>query len=64
LLVQNPSDRHFNALLPIEAVIVNALSDVLNTQAGQMVEKSIMFVAIPREPLETLNVDRIDPSME
>jgi hypothetical protein len=54
--------RELLALLPIEAVTVSAVSDFLNTQTGHMEEKTILSVAIPRETLETLNFEGIDPS--
>jgi hypothetical protein len=43
-------------------VIVNAVSDLLNTQTGHMEEKTILSVAIPRETLGRMNLKRIDPS--
>jgi len=54
--------RELFALLPIEMVIVTAMSDILNTQTGHMEEKPIVSVAFPRKTIESINFDMIDPS--
>lgn len=54
--------RELFALLPIEWVIVTALGELLNTQTGHMEQQPILSVAIPRETLEGLNFERLDPS--
>lgn len=54
--------RELFTLLPIEIVIVNAMSNLLNTQTGYMEEQAILSVAIPRKTLEGLNFEMIDPS--
>lgn len=56
------SARELFALLPIKMVIVNAVGELLNTQTGYMEEKPILSVAIPRETLERLNFEMLDPS--
>ena len=54
--------RELMALLPIEMVIATAVGKLLNTQTGHMEEQSILAVAIPRDTLEGLNCNMIDPS--
>ena len=54
--------RELFALLPIKMVIVNAVSELLNTQTGYMEVKPILSVAIPQETLKNLNLETIDPS--
>lgn len=54
--------RELFALLPIEMVIVNAISNMINKKTGHMEEMPILSVAIPRKTLEVLNFDAIDPS--
>ncbi|MBU0493410.1 MAG: hypothetical protein KKA73_12445 [Chloroflexi bacterium] len=54
--------RELFALLPVKMVIVNAVSELLNTQSGYMETKPILSVAIPRETLQNLNFEMIDPS--
>jgi len=54
--------RELFALLPIEVVIVTAMSDILNTQTGHMEEKPIVSVAFPKKTIESINFDMIDPS--
>lgn len=54
--------RELFALLPIKMTIVNAVGRLLNTKTGHMEDMSIVSVAIPKETLENLNFDTIDPS--
>jgi hypothetical protein len=54
--------RELFALLPIEMAIVTAESELLNTQIGHLEMQPILSVAIPRETLEGLNFDGLDPS--
>ena len=54
--------RELFALLPIDMVTVTAVGDLLNTQTGHLEEKPILSVAIPRDTLEGLNTDSLDPS--
>lgn len=54
--------RELFALLPIEMVIVNAISKMLNTKTGYIEDMPILSVAIPKKTLELLNFDAIDPS--
>ena len=54
--------RELMALLPIEMVIVTAWARLLNAQTGHMEDHPIVTVTIPRDTLERLNCDLIDPS--
>jgi hypothetical protein len=54
--------RELFALLPVEMVIVDVVSDLLNSQTGYMEEKTILSVAIPQETLGRINLERVDPS--
>ena len=50
------------AILPIDMVIVTAVDNILNTATGHIEEKPIVSAAIPRETLQKLNLEQIDPS--
>jgi len=50
------------AVLPARAAIVTAVDELLNTATGHLEESSILSVAIPRETVEQLDLERIDPS--
>ena len=50
------------ALLPVEAVLITSVDDLLNTQTGHLEEQAILSVAIPRSTFEGLNLQLIDPS--
>lgn len=54
--------RELFALLPVKMVIINAVSELLNTQTGYMEVKPVLSVAIPQETLKNLNLEMIDPS--
>lgn len=54
--------RELFALLPIDIVMITAVSDVLNPQTGHMEEKAILSAAIPRKTIEKLNFETLDPS--
>jgi hypothetical protein len=54
--------RELFALLPIQIAIVTAQGKVLNTKTGQMEERPILSVAIPRDTLSALNFELLDPS--
>lgn len=50
------------AILPVTLVISTAVDTLLNTQTGHLEEQPILSVAIPRQTLEKLNLEAIDPS--
>lgn len=54
--------RELFALLPVEAVIVTAEGELLNSATGYVERQPILSVAIPRRTLLGLNFDTIDPS--
>lgn len=54
--------REVFALLPVSAVIVNALDEVLDSSTGHLALSPILSVYMPEETLTRLNFDRIDPS--
>jgi hypothetical protein len=54
--------REMLALLPVEKVMINALSNMLNPATGYVEETPILSALVPRETLEGLNFDTLDPS--
>lgn len=54
--------RELFAILPLDYVVVTAIAELLDTITGNIVQKPILSVAIPRQILEKLNFDKIDPS--
>jgi hypothetical protein len=54
--------RELFALLPVEMVLINAHSRLLNTKTGHIEDMPILSVTIPRITLESLNLNAIDPS--
>lgn len=54
--------RELFALLPIDLLIVTARTAVLDTRTGHNGEHPVLSAAIPRDGLNGLNFDRIDPS--
>ncbi|KOY85063.1 hypothetical protein AD998_01875 [bacterium 336/3] len=54
--------QEFFSFLPIKFVFVNAVGEVLSTKTGLMEEQAILSVAIPKETLEKINLEKIDPS--
>lgn len=49
-------------MLPLKAVIVTAVAQLLNSKTGHMGSQPILSVAIPRQTLEKLRFASIDPS--
>ncbi|HEY8966768.1 MAG TPA: hypothetical protein VIM58_10005 [Candidatus Methylacidiphilales bacterium] len=54
--------REFCAMLPVEQVLVNAYAEMLNPQTGYQEVTPVLGVALPRQTLERLNFDAVDPS--
>jgi hypothetical protein len=54
--------RELFALLPLDAVVVTAVANMLNTGTGHMENQAILSVAMPRRTLERLNFESLDPS--
>lgn len=49
-------------LLPVPAVVVTAIDDLLNTSTGHIETQPILSVAVPRQTMERLNLEAVDPS--
>ena len=54
--------RELFALLPLKYVIVTAMGRLLNTKTGHMDESPILSVLFPKETIESLNFETLDPS--
>jgi hypothetical protein len=54
--------REIFALLPTEIVLVTIIGEILNTKTGHLEDMPVLSVAIPKDTLETLNFDMLDPS--
>lgn len=54
--------REIFALLPVETVLVTASVDVLDARTGRTVDQPVLSVAIPRNALERLDFEHLDPS--
>jgi hypothetical protein len=50
------------ALLPLDMVIVTAVDNLLDTSTGRLAEQPILSVAVPRDTLDQLSIEHIDPS--
>ena len=51
----------FNCL-PVDCVRINAISNILNSKTGFLEKQPIVSVLIPKQTLEKINLDSIDPS--
>ncbi len=54
--------RELFALLPVNAVVITAVGNLLNTSTGHLEEQPSLSVAIPKRTLEGLNLGLVDPS--
>ncbi|MFC2031374.1 hypothetical protein ACFLWA_11695 [Chloroflexota bacterium] len=54
--------RELFALLPLDWVVVHAMGNFLNTQTGHMEEEPLLSAQFPRESMESLNFESLDPS--
>lgn len=54
--------RELFALLPINMIVINAIGELLNTSTGYFERQPILSVLIPRDTLERLNFELLDPS--
>ena len=54
--------REMFAILPIKMVAITAIGSILNESTGYKNEVPILSAAIPKETLEALNLETIDPS--
>jgi len=54
--------RELFALLPVEMAVITLETELLNTQTGHLEVQPILSAAVPRETMEALNLDMLDPS--
>jgi hypothetical protein len=54
--------REVFALLPVETVLLTAVTDSFDSRTGQTVEQPVLSVVMPRAAIARLNFDRLDPS--
>ncbi len=54
--------RELFAILLIKTIIVNGIKNLLNTKTGYKEDQPIISAAIPRETLNQINFEAIDPS--
>jgi hypothetical protein len=54
--------REIFALLPVDALLITAAADSLDTRTGQTVEQPVLSVFMPRAAVARLNFDQLDPS--
>jgi hypothetical protein len=54
--------RELLALLPVRMVLVTALGEILNTQTGHLEQKPILSVAIPRDSIDRIQWESVDPA--
>jgi hypothetical protein len=54
--------REFLALLPIDEVIVTATDDLVDPATGHLKKTAILSLRVPRETVEKLNFQALDPS--
>lgn len=54
--------RECFAYLPVNLVVINAVSDLFNSSIGRRENQTILSVCVYREQLDHINFDAIDPS--
>lgn len=54
--------REVFAYLPVDFAIINAVSEMVDSQSGHLEKKVILSVKIPPQTIEKLNLELIDPS--
>lgn len=54
--------REVFSLLPVQAVVATALGEVLDTATGHLEERPILSVAMPRQSVDRINFETVDPS--
>jgi hypothetical protein len=53
--------REIFACIPIDLVIVNAISTILDTSTGKSAEQAILSIAFIRQRLQSINFDQVEP---
>lgn len=54
--------REVMALLPVQTLLVTALSDLFDSRTGRTAEQPVLSVALTRAVMQRLNYDRLDTS--
>lgn len=54
--------REIFSFLPVEFVFINVQSELVNLATGHLEQQTILSVAIPRQTIERLNFETLDPS--
>jgi hypothetical protein len=54
--------RELFALLPLNTVFITAVCNMLDTSTGHMKDQPILSVVMPRDTIEKLNFETLDPS--
>jgi hypothetical protein len=54
--------RELFAIVPIEIVIITAMDKMVNKKTGHLEDQPILSIAIPKDTLNYLNMEKIDPS--
>jgi hypothetical protein len=53
--------RELFAILPVDAVMITAVENLLNGQTGNLEDQPVVSVYIPRQTFSTLNLSAVDP---
>jgi hypothetical protein len=54
--------REIFSFLPLEFVIVHVTSELVNSATGHLEQQTILSIALPKQTLDKLNFETIDPS--
>jgi hypothetical protein len=54
--------REVFAMLPVDAILITATTDTLDTRTGQMSEQPVLSAVMPRAVIASLDFDKLDPS--
>ena len=54
--------REVFSLLPVDKVLINSKDKILNKKTGHLENQIVLSVLIPRNTIETINLNKIDPS--
>ncbi|WP_374076077.1 hypothetical protein [Bdellovibrio bacteriovorus] len=49
-------------LFPVEKILINSMSNVLNTATGNLERQALLSVLIPRGSFQAINLSHVDPS--
>ncbi|HQH27567.1 MAG TPA: hypothetical protein PLP17_09250 [Oligoflexia bacterium] len=54
--------REVFAILPVDAVLITASADILDTRTGHTLEQPVLSAVMPRAIIASLDFDKLDPS--